>query len=169
MDNRQIIDNLARNRSVFDALLSKTNSESACWKASPDQWSLLEVVCHLYDEEREDFRARVKHCLENPELPFLSIDPVGWVTTRKYLAQDFNEKLLSFLKERNDSIEWLRSLENPNWENIHENPKLGVMSANKFLSNWLAHDHIHIRQINRIKYEFLDSKSKDSLKYAGDW
>lgn len=169
MHRSQVIGELARNRSVFKALLSETRSELVFWKPAPDKWSLLEVVCHLDDEEREDFRTRVAHCLENPELPLSPIDPVGWVTARKYIEQDFSEKLKSFLAERNDSVEWLRSLENPHWENEYDHRALGIISANRFLSNWLAHDHIHIRQINRIKYEYLSELTAHSLDYAGNW
>ncbi len=169
MNEQQIIAEIARNRYVFEWLLVSLDESLFRWKPAPDQWCLLEVVCHLYDEEREDFRARVKHCLENPELPLSPIDPVGWVTSRKYVEQDFDAKLSAFLSEREESIKWLRSLKNPPWENTHDHPKLGKMSANKFLSNWLAHDHIHIRQINRIKREYLDQTTEDSLDYAGDW
>ena len=169
MDKKQIIEELSKNRKVFEFLLIDMKQEVAAWKPAPNQWSLLEVVCHLYDEEREDFRARVKHCLENPELPLPQIDPVNWVTSRKYIEQDFDEKLQAFLSEREASIKWLKSLENPKWENAHQHPKLGALSAGKFLSNWLAHDHIHIRQINRIKYQYLDKFTDESLDYAGDW
>ncbi len=169
MDHGQIINELARNRKVFDALLSETENEATLWKPAHDKWCLLEVVCHLYDEEREDFRARVKHCLEDPARPLSAIDPVGWVEKRKYIEQDFDEKLLSFLDERKISIEWLRLLEDPNWENAHDHPTQGRMSARLFLASWLAHDYIHIRQINRIKYEYLDATTQDSLKYAGNW
>ena len=169
MMQAHVINELARNRKVFEALLAEIQTETALWKIEPNKWCLLEVVCHLFDEEREDFRARVKHCLENPELPLQPIDPVGWVTKRKYLEQDFEAKLTDFLRERDESIAWLNSLNNPSWENTHDDPKLGKMSAKKFLSNWLAHDHIHIRQINRIKYEHLNSLTENSLNYAGDW
>ena len=168
MNQKRIIVELARNRQVFEALFSETEHEFAIWKPAADQWSLLEVVCHLYDEEREDFRARVRHCLENPELPLPPIDPVGWVTERRYREQAFDTKLSDFLEERDGSVNWLRSLESPSWENVNKHPVLGEMSADSFLSNWLAHDHIHIRQINRIKYEYLQ-ESNGSLNYAGDW
>ncbi len=169
MEQAHIINELARNRMVFEALLNGTEINAVLWKPAPDKWCLLEVVCHLYDEEREDFRARVKHCLENPTFPLPAIDPAGWVERRKYIGQDFDEKLSSFLNEREISIEWLRSLENPNWENAHDHPTQGRMSAQLFLANWLAHDYIHIRQLNRLKYEFLDGTTQDYLKYAGDW
>lgn len=169
MNQALIIDELSRNACGFSALLKGTPDNQARWKPSSNQWCLLEVVCHLYDEEREDFRARVKHCLKNPESPMSPIDPVSWVKDRKYLEQDFGKKSNSFLKERDLSIKWLESLESPDWENFHDHPTLGKMSAGKFLSNWLAHDYIHLRQINRIRYQYLNEFTEDSLKYAGDW
>ena len=169
MDQSKIIDELSRNREVFRSLLTDTQPDEFSWKPRPDKWCLLEVVCHLYDEEREDFKARVKHCLENPEDELASIDPVGWVTARKYLEQNFEEKLDTFLSERGTSIKWLESFENPQWQNAIDHPKLGKMSAKQFLSNWLAHDFIHIRQIIKIRYAYLDEYGSDSLKYAGNW
>ena len=169
MNQAQIIDELQRNKVVFESLLKGTDEKQFRWKPKPDKWCLLEVICHLFDEEREDFRARLKHCLENPASSLPPINPVGWVKERKYIEQNFEEKLKSFLMERNDSISWLESLKTPKWENALKHPQLGKMSANKFLSNWLAHDYIHIRQIIKIKYAFLDAFTDDSLNYAGDW
>ena len=74
MNQTRIIGELARNKSVFESLLRGVNEQQYRWKPSADKWCLLEVICHLYDEEREDFRARVKHCLENPTL---SMPPIG--------------------------------------------------------------------------------------------
>jgi hypothetical protein len=36
-------------------------------------------------------------------------------------------------------------------------------------ANWLAHDYLHIRQILRLKYEYLKSISEEDLSYAGEW
>lgn len=38
-----------------DFMRGVTQSE-ALYKPHAKSWSMLEVVCHLYDEEREDFR-----------------------------------------------------------------------------------------------------------------
>jgi hypothetical protein len=43
------------------------------------------------------------------------------------------------------------------------------MSARLFLHNWLAHDYLHIRQINRLKFAYLKAHSDISLDYAGAW
>ena len=54
---------LGQNKAVFENLLSGIDEQTYLWKPSANKWCLLEIVCHLYDEEREDFRARVKHVL----------------------------------------------------------------------------------------------------------
>ena len=46
-------------------LLAGVGPESARVKPGGDSWSILEVVCHLYDEEREDLREHLDfsvHC-----------------------------------------------------------------------------------------------------------
>ena len=39
------------------------------------------------------------------------IDPVGWVKSKDYINQDYEEVLQKFLEERKRSVEWLNSLE----------------------------------------------------------
>ncbi|MDA0194688.1 MAG: DinB family protein [Bacteroidetes bacterium] len=164
-----IVKELSRNRNVFKELLTGITKDQYRWKSEADKWCLLEIICHIYDEERDDFRARTAQVLENPDLPLPSIDPVGWVSGRQYMEQDFDDKLVDFLEEREKSVEWLKSLSNPKWNNAFKHPKFGPMTANMFLSNWLAHDYLHIRQITRTKYEYLKEITHEPLKYAGNW
>jgi hypothetical protein len=155
MSTKFIINELNRNKKVFRDLFKNSLEPDHLWKPTADKWCLLEIDCHLYDEEREDFRTRVKHCLEDPARSFTPIDPANWVTSRKYTEQNYPDKVRDFLDERDGSITWLRSLIDPNWDSFHEHPKLGKMSAGLFLHNWLAHDYIHIRQILKLRYTFL--------------
>lgn len=139
------------------------------WKPAPDKWCMLQVVCHLLDEEKEDFKKRMKHCLENPKAPFESIDPQGWVESRKYMEQNYEEKAAAFLAERKASIVWLESLVDPPLQNFHEHKHFGPMSAQYFLENWLAHDYLHIRQLLRLKNGYLRANVSGSVEYAGNW
>lgn len=169
MDASMITSQLAENKQVFSALLEGLPSHMYLWRAKPGKWCLLEIICHLVDEECEDFRARVMHVLETPDLPFSPIDPEGWVKERDYLKQHYSEKLEEFIEERERSIAWLKSLEAPQWKNTAQHPKLGPLTAKQLLANWLAHDYHHIRQINVVKYEYLKEHSKEDLGYAGSW
>jgi hypothetical protein len=169
MDYNKIINHLSRNREVFKNLLFGLDKTEYLWKSKPDKWCLLEIICHLFDEEREDFRARIFHLFENPELLLPQIDPPGWVQERIYIQQNYSEKLDNFLKERERSVKQLRALTNPNWTNEYNHPVFGKMTPKLILSNWLAHDYLHQRQIIRVKYEYLKNLSDETLSYAGEW
>ena len=169
MNSDYIIDSLEQNIIVFHDLLKNVPDEIIRWKPSEEKWNLLEIVCHLYDEERDDFRIRLKHVLETPDKPLPSIDPTGWVLSRKYASKNFLETLTDFEYERKISVAWLRSLQHPSWDNFYAHPKLGHLSAKLFLSNWLAHDYLHFRQITKLKFDYLAQTSGEGLGYAGSW
>lgn len=169
MDYTKIINGLSENRIVFKYLLSGLGKEMYLWKPNPEKWCLLEVVCHLYNVEREDFRVRTKHVLDTPTAALPPINPGGWVDMSNYMQQNYLDKLNDFLSERAQSIKWLYSLHNPNWDNSCEHPKFGKMTAGMFLSNWLAHDYLHIRQITKLKYDYLKQLTNEDLSYAGNW
>ncbi|MDC6366073.1 MULTISPECIES: DinB family protein [Flavobacteriaceae] len=169
MTLEQGIASLEQNRRVLLETLANIPLELVNWKKSSGDWSLLEIICHLVDEEKEDFRTRVEHTLKNPDKPLIPIDPAAWVKQRNYNGQDFKTKLQQFDHERQKSIAWLKSTFDLHWENVLHHPQRGPISAYSFLFNWLAHDYHHIRQINNIKYAFLKESSGDSLTYAGKW
>jgi hypothetical protein len=107
--------------------------------------------------------------LDTPELPLPPATPVIWVTERKYMEQNFEAKLENFLIERQQSVEWLQSLFDPKWDNAYQHPKMGPVRADFILTNWLAHDYLHIKQITKVKYDYLKYVSGHSLDYAGEW
>ena len=58
-----IAQQLTQQAQTIRALVTGVSAEQARWKPTPEDWSLLEVINHLYDEEREDFRQRVDYQL----------------------------------------------------------------------------------------------------------
>ncbi|WP_298237681.1 DinB family protein [uncultured Algibacter sp.] len=160
---------LETNKHVFKTLLKNKTEAEYLWKPQPEKWCLLEIVCHLIDEEVEDFRARTNHVLESPAQDMMPINPNNWVKERNYASRNYQTSIDIFLKERNKSIKWLKSKTEANWDNVFVHHVLGNMSANLFLANWLAHDYLHMRQILRYQYQYLAEKSRIDLQYAGNW
>ncbi|HET9217352.1 MAG TPA: DinB family protein [Terriglobia bacterium] len=155
---------------VFRGLLSGVSDEQARWKPSPDKWSLLEVTNHLADEEVEDFRTRVRLTIESPDRDWPRIDPERWAVDRAYNTRDVRESLARFVRERNVSLAWLSELQNIPWEATHPNQGTGPLRVGDLIASWLVHDLIHIRQMNRLQYEYLASRKHGfSADYAGKW
>lgn len=169
MDIKFAIDKLSANKKVFEALLKGVTEDQINWRPLENKWTVLEIACHLADEEREDFRQRIEYTLLKAGQAWPPIDPEGWVKSREYQKRSFNVTIEEFTREREKSIHWLRGLDSVNWDNEYLHPQIGAMSAKLLLFNWLAHDYFHIRQINRYNFEFLDQQTKEQLKYAGKW
>lgn len=168
-DADKIIYELERNKEIIYNLLKGTHESEYQYSEDKDKWSLLKVICHLRDEEVEDFRERVRSTLDDPLQSLKPIDPLGWVASRNYSDQDFNEVLEDWKSERERSIIWLKALEAPQWNNAYLHQKFGPMSAKLFLCNWLSHDYHHIRQILTIKRAYIIESTGESLRYAGNW
>ena len=79
MNHDNIINKIEANAPTFKSLLENISNEQTHWKPSPEKWSLLEIVNHLYDEEREDFRQRIKNIFEDPEKAWTPIAPAEWI------------------------------------------------------------------------------------------
>lgn len=169
MHNDWIIANLEKNKAVFHSLLVSADAGLRKWRPAENKWNLHEIVCHLLDEEQFDFKARIKHTIAFPGLPMQVINPEAWVQEKLYANWDYEGTLEIFFKEREKSILYLKTVNNKDWQSTHLHPQLGLMSAEKFLYNWLAHDYLHIRQINRYQYLFLKENTSIDLNYAGTW
>ena len=161
---------LTANAEAIAALVRSASLEQARWKPAPTAWSILEVICHLYDEEREDFRQRVDYLLHRPAADWPPIDPQGWVTARAYNQRDPRVALEAFLAERQQSLGWLAGLAHPNWASAKAHPAGGAVTAGDMLAAWVAHDHLHLRQLNELHWHYLATQVQPfSLEYAGGW
>lgn len=175
MRRPRLIARLARNASAFRALLEGLDSRGTLddlvrWSPAPGKWSLLLVVNHLADEERDDFKVRLDHTLHKPGIPWPAIDPEGWVSSRDYEARDFEESLGRFLEERERSLAWLESLAAPDWSARYEHPALGTLSAGDLMAAWVDHDHQHLRQVLGLLHGSLCEEVEPyDTGYAGDW
>ena len=170
MEREIAIRRLEADRDAIAALFSNISEEQARWKPTPDEWSLLETMAHLYDEEREDFRKRLDIILHTPDALWPPIDPQGWVTERAYNDREIDLTLWDFLRERNQSLSWLRSLKNPDWSHPAPTPWNDAMTGEQMLHCWLAHDMLHLRQMVELHYKYIEQlAAPESVEYAGGW
>ena len=165
-----IVERMARYPATLRAAATSVSREDARWKPSPKDWSILEVCCHMLDEEREDFRLRLQSTVEDPTRPWAPLDLSGVAEQRKYNDRDLAQVLTDFESERARSIGWLRSPRPVDWTLAYQHPKVGPVKAGDLLVSWAAHDALHLRQISRRIYQLAlrDAPGMDAA-YAGAW
>jgi hypothetical protein len=169
MEFKSLYRELQNSTEMIRALLLDVVQEEARVKPTPDSWSILEVVCHLYDEEREDFREHLDFILHRQHEAWHQIDPQSWVTERNYNEQDFAAMRENFFAERKHSLDWLLKLANADWETTYTS-EYGTASAGEMFSSWVAHDNLHIRQLVELRRLRIENITKPyPIEYAGDW
>jgi hypothetical protein len=131
---------------------------------------VLEILCHLADEEELDFRPRIESTLADPTRAWRPIDPERWVHERRYDEADWDATLARWSRERARSVAWLRDLPEGDWSVRHDHPRLGSLRAGDLLVSWVVHDALHARQIVRRAYErALRDGEGFGAEYAGPW
>ena len=169
MDEAYLKRQLAINRDRVAALARGVRGEQVRWKPEPDSWSILDVVCHLADEEEFDFPVRLRLILEDSGKEWPLIDPESWIVDHKYSEQDLYQTLNRYLALRNQGLAWLASLEAPEWSRVYQAP-FGEICAGDIYAAWAGHDLLHLRQLVELHRGFLAAQASPfSLDYAGEW
>ncbi len=155
---------------AVESLTRGLTEEQARWKPDAEAWSVVEVINHLYDEEREDFRQRLDILLHRPDEPFPPIHPSAWVTERSYNTRDLKTSVANFLEERRKSLDWLGGLGEPEWEAGTYATDGRFFPAGNMFASWVAHDVLHLRQLTELHYAIVTETVKPyEVGYAGDW
>ncbi|MCU0521731.1 MAG: DinB family protein [Anaerolineae bacterium] len=149
-------------------LLGDVSGDQARWKPDPERWSILEVINHLYDEEREDFREHLDMILHRPHDAWHPIRPFEWITERGYNARDLASSLQNFLAERQVSLAWLEGLATPDWDRSIPAPWGAHLHAGDMFASWVVHGQWHIEQLIRLRRDYTIEQVKPySVEYAG--
>ena len=160
---------MAANAHTIRQIIAGVSAEQARWKPDAESWSILEVINHLDDEERLDFRVRLDYILHKPGEDPPQIDPAGWVTARRYNERDLQESVDNFTQAREESLMWLKSLGTPDWDATYV-ASWGSISAGDMFAAWVAHDLLHLRQLVELHYAWTTRQvAPYSVKYAGEW
>lgn len=168
MDFAYCVEQLTINAQAIEALCAGIPADHARWKPDVDQWSVLEVMGHLVDEEREDFHPFIVATFQGqPKTPH---DPGMWVLERGYNQRDLGELVAQFAAERRKSLEWLQTQADADWQTAVPFTKWFGFRAADVLASWVAHDLLHMRQLVELKYGYLAvALSGCDIQYAGDW
>jgi len=168
MKNAQgLVARLSRGGGAIRALLEGVDDDEARWHPPSGGWSILEVVFHLKEEEAGDFRPRLRLTLDDPAAEWPKLDPEATVRNGGCEGRTLAGELDGFLAERAKSVAWLSGLASPDWSRTHRHPR-GAISAGDLLASWVVHDLLHVRQIARLRYEYVRMLAEPyRLDYAG--
>lgn len=160
---QETIRRLAGQAEAIRALVQAMPDAGTQWKPNAETWSMKEVMEHVYDEERVDFRKHLSAAFGYPPLRSESIT-----------AADCREALEGFVAEREASVAWLAELDSPDWTartTLTFGPdEQFTLSAGDMLVSWVEHDLLHMRQMVELLHAWnVEQAAPYSVRYAGGW
>jgi hypothetical protein len=146
--------------------------DGASWRRRPvaGEWSPLELMCHLRDEESEDFGARLRAITEDGT-GYKRNDAEAWVGERRYNEDDPAAVLSTFRERRAASLVLLSDLASKPERLLRriEPPHGAGLSGLDILAAWVAHDRLHLAQLsNTLARLWAERWSPLAVEYAGD-
>jgi len=124
----------------------------AAWTPAPGKWSILEIVCHLRDMEREAYLERYRRILaeDNPSLP--DVDGDLYALEKDYRSQKLTAALREWLALRRETLKLLSGVKSAQWQRVGTHETAGPLGVLGFLQRQaVGNDQAHLGQIEAIK------------------
>lgn len=147
--NKDLLDALRATPDTLNRLLTGVSQEQAQKaKGGDENWSVIEVLCHLRDAEEFGLQRdiRMRDC-DNPDI--LPYDQEKLAIDRNYAAQELRLVLAEFLDKRQQRIAVLESLPPGGWERTGNHREMGTITIFSHTLHMVSHDAIHCAQIAR--------------------
>jgi len=147
--HQELIDALKSTPETLKGLLSQVTVEQArSAKGGDENWSVVEVVCHLRDAEEISFqRMQAMRYQAHPKIS--GYDQEALARERKYNETDPHEALEAFIVFRERHIAALSALSAEEWERSGEHNEFGQITIFAHTLHKASHDAIHCAQIAR--------------------
>ena len=147
--NHDLLEALKATPETLTGLLNGVSQQQArSAKGGDEDWSVVEVVCHLRDAE-EFFIKRMQAMRDQENPVLIGYDQAAMARERNYKAADFEAALASFGVFRQDMVNELSKLTPEQWERPGQHKELGQITIFAQTIHHAAHDAIHCAQIAR--------------------
>ena len=117
-------------------------------KGGDENWSVVEVICHLRDAEEFTIQ-RVESMRDRDNPQIIGYDQAALAREKKYNDADLTSALNAFIKLRNHLVTSLSALKPEDWERGGEHNENGHVTIFSYILHIVSHDAIHCAQIAR--------------------
>jgi hypothetical protein len=129
-------------------LAGVSNSQARSAKGGDENWSVVEIVCHLRDTEEISLQRTT--AMRDQEIPLIiGYDQEAMARERDYCHADLRKVLSAYVAFREQHLTVLQNLTPEQWERVGKHSEFGNISIISMIIHKAAHDAIHCAQIAR--------------------
>jgi FMN phosphatase YigB (HAD superfamily) len=113
---------------------------------APDEWAMIELVCHLRDTEREVHAIQIDTLLATED-PFVARpDAAYWAKQRRYHGEDGPNAVHEFAAARVACLDRLRDAPAEAWSKPARHAIFGPTNFLEVIGFMAEHDRLHVQQ-----------------------
>ena len=145
--NRDLLEALKATPETLTRLLTGlSDAQVRSAKGGDENWSIVEVVCHLRDAE-EFFLMRMQTMRDRDNPLIVGYDQEALARERNYKTADLPTALAAFRALRQQSITEFSKLSAEQWQRPGRHSELGQITIFAQAIHHACHDSIHCAQI----------------------
>ncbi len=113
-------------------------------------WSMLEILCHLRDCDKDLFIPRAEAILRENRPVLQGMDTEPWVTSRGYAGQDIQQVFAEYVENRKKLVKLLSTLSPDDWNRQAVHTESGPISLYDVMLYDANHDRDHFQQSRKL-------------------
>jgi len=117
------------------------------FRPADSEWSILEVLGHLIEAEQRGFAGRIRLILQQEGRTLEGWDPDQVARDRRDWEQDPGVLLGEFIRRREVSLQLVERLRPSDLAKGAVHPKVGPLTINEIMHEWVHHDRNHLAQM----------------------
>ncbi len=152
MDRGEVTTYLRKVPDLIDEVIEGLSDEELRRRPSPDEWSALEVCCHLRDSAAEEC-LRVRRLVEEDGPTLEPYDQEARAIERNYQGEDV-QRLRTGLRAFWGGLAYqLEGLTDEQWERGGTHPEWGAVTVRSRAELEVEHTHAHLGQLTAIRQQ----------------
>lgn len=139
---------------ALDTILKQADPLLVNRRPGADEWSVLEIICHLRDVENEVNLPRFRKIVLQGETFIAAVDSDNWAKEREYQKGSLQKGFYCYSDARSALIDLVQNLDNSLLNHTVNHSIFGPTKVLELLQFIIYHDQDHIRQIKKTLSKF---------------
>ncbi|HJX91061.1 MAG TPA: DinB family protein [Pyrinomonadaceae bacterium] len=154
-DRQQLLTQLAHTPVQLAELIDDLPQDSVRLRPAPDEFSVVENVCHLRDIELDGYSIRIQRLLTENHPGLSDIDGARLAVEREYNNQDLQEALMTFTRARQANVSSLSKASDSEFDREGDLEGVGKITLERLLEMMCEHDEGHVDELRIARRRLL--------------
>ena len=159
---QELLERFRQGPEVVAAAIRDAAGSELDFKASPNQWSVRQIVAHLADAESANV-VRLRQVISEDHPTLAPFDQNAWAERTDYSKRNPSQALETMRRLRVDNYELLKDLPAEAFSRTGNHLRRGIMSLLDLLRLFTEHAENHAQQIRQVRAQFNAERAKTAV------